>query len=245
VINKTISPAQENTNPIILAVETSGRCGSVALVTANKCLAEYSLNTKLTHSRRLLLVIDELLKKAELKLTDLTTLAVSIGPGSFTGLRIGLSTLKGLALATELPMIGIPTLEALAFQLPFADKPICPIIDARKKEVFAAMYQWQDNTILEKLSEDLAILPLDLVDRISGPTIFIGDGIETYGDFLKEKLGEKALFAPSEMCYARAASIGHLALKKCQKADFLHTETSAPVYVRPSEAEINFNKKKK
>ncbi len=243
MINKEYCSSPNSDSSIILAVETSGRCGSVALVTSGECLAEYSLNTKLTHSRRLLLVIEELLLRTELDLSQLSGLAVSLGPGSFTGLRIGLSTIKGLAMATELPMIGVPTLDALAFQLPFVSLPICAIMDARKKEIFAAFYRWQKDGRLAKTSGHLAVDPYILIKNITEPTLFIGDGIKTYGELLREHLGKRALFAPSETCFARASSIGRLALDKMSENDYLDSAAAKPLYIRASDAEINLSRK--
>jgi tRNA threonylcarbamoyladenosine biosynthesis protein TsaB len=236
---KTRQPAK----PLLLALETSGQCGSIALVTPERCLAEYSLNSPLTHSRRLLAGMQDLLNAAGFTLEDLDGLAVSIGPGSFTGLRIGLGTIKGLAMATCLPLITIPTLDGLAAQLPFATGHICPIIDARKKEVFAAIYQRQAGGELQRTTDYLAIAPARLAERIQAPTIFIGDGILPYQELFQDKLGSKAIFAPTALYFARAASIGMLALDRWQSQDCIDPHRAVPLYVRASEAEVNLLKK--
>lgn len=231
--------------PLLLALETSGQCGSTALVTPGRCIAEYSLNSPLTHSRRLLAGLQTMLDDAGFTLGDLDGLAVSIGPGSFTGLRIGLATAKGLALATGLPLLGIPALDSLAAQLPFTSAQICPIIDARKKELFAALYQRQPEGELLRRSDYLAIAPDRLAERITVPTIFIGDGILAYHDLLHAKLGNNATFAPTALCFARAAAIGMLALDRWQGQDFMDPLLAIPLYVRASEAEVNLQSKQK
>jgi len=233
---------QPPAKPLLLALETSGPCGGIALVTPGRCLAEYSLNSPLTHSRRLLAGLQELLHATGVTLGDLDGLAVSLGPGSFTGLRIGLGTAKGLAMATGLPLLGIPTLDSLAAQLPFTSELICPIIDARKKEVFAALYQRQPGGKLQRITDYLAIAPARLAERLHAPTIFIGDGILAYQDLLYAKLGNTAAFAPTTLCFARAAGIGMLALDQWQAKNFMDPSRAIPLYVRASEAEVNLRK---
>lgn len=228
--------------PLLLAMETSGPCGSIALVTPGRCLAEYSLNSAITHSRRLLASLADLLDDADFAWGDLDGLAVSVGPGSFTGLRIGLSTAKGLAMATGLPLLGIPTLDSLAAQLACTTKLICPIIDARKKEVFAALYQQQEGRELQRITDYLTITPTNLATHINAPTVFIGDGIHAYKDLFLDQLGERATFAPTTIYFARAAAIGMLALERWQAKEFMDPLRAIPLYVRASEAEVNLQR---
>ena len=234
-----IAKNRQSDRPLLLALETSGQCGSIALVAPGRCLAEYSLNSSLTHSRRLLSDLQNLLIDSGFSLNDLDGLAVSLGPGSFTGLRIGLGTAKGLAMATGLPLLGIPTLDSLAAQLPFNNELICPLIDARKKEVFAALYQRRPGGALQRITDYLAIAPNNLAKRITAPTVFIGDGILAYHDLLNEQLGENAAFAPTTIYFARAAAIGMLAQDRWQSQDFMDPLLATPLYVRASEAEVN------
>lgn len=228
--------------PVILALETSGLCGSVALVSENFCIGEYSLQSKLTHSTRLLTGIDWLLNEAAMSWEQLDGIAVSLGPGSFTGLRIGLSTAKGLAMAAGLELLGVPTLDGLASQLHFAPHLICPVLDARKKQVYTALYRPQHGGTVEQISDYLVVAPEELVRRISEPTIFIGEGLTVYGDFLKERLGELAHLAPGETYFARASAIGMLAIAKWRKQEFLPLADAEPIYVRASDAELQFGK---
>lgn len=231
-------------SPLILAVETSGSCGSVALVDGRGCRGEYSLNSSRTHSRRLLSSIQGLLAACEVDWPQLDAIAVSLGPGSFTGLRIGLSSVKGLALATGKPLLGIGSLDALAAQAPFSPYPVCPLIDARKQEVFAAFYNFDQTSDATQTPEGrrtsayLALPPAELADLISTPTLLLGSGAELYRELLQEKLGELAIFAPATLFFPRATAIGQLALKKWQHQDYLAADRAAPLYIRPSDAKL-------
>lgn len=230
------TPAPEP--PLLLALENSGRCGSVALVGPGACLCEYSLNSAQTHSQRLLLAIDRLLQESETKWQDIDGLAISIGPGSFTGLRIGLSTAKGIAMAANIPMIGVPSPDGLAGQFTFQPLPVCAIIDARKKEVYAAFYQCRTGTAPLRTSDFLALPPAELAALITTPTILVGDGATLYQDLFRDTLGELALMPPATLHFPRAASIGLLAQNLFSKGEFVDPATVAPLYVRKSDAEI-------
>lgn len=225
--------------PLLLSLENSTMCGSVALVTGRQCLAEFSLQSRLTHSKRLLGAIDNIMTSCELGWDDLDGIAVSLGPGSFTGLRICLATARGLAMAAALPLFGVASLDGLAAQLPYTEKLICALLDARKKEVYSAFYR-NINGETQKISDYLAITPKKLIEQINEPVIMIGDGTELYADFFQDKIGDLALFAPSQLFSARAAAIGFLAVNKWKTNNFLDQTSSIPIYVRPSDAEINF-----
>jgi tRNA threonylcarbamoyladenosine biosynthesis protein TsaB len=223
-------------HPIILSLENSGMCGSIALTARDLCLAEYSLTSKKTHSKRLLDSINFIMHEALLDWPDIDAIAVSLGPGSFTGLRIGLTTAKGLVMATGSKLIGVPSLLALTCQTQYTDKLICPIIDARKQEVYTALYRHKDK-ILQTLAPPMALSPRDLAGQIREQVVFIGDGSVLYRSMLAEELGELASFAAAEVYFPRAAAVGHLALAKWQARDFLNPVSAVPIYVRPSDAE--------
>ncbi|MGD0623798.1 MAG: tRNA (adenosine(37)-N6)-threonylcarbamoyltransferase complex dimerization subunit type 1 TsaB [Thermodesulfobacteriota bacterium] len=235
---------------LILAIETSTQTGSVALVEAplhedgsfrgEKILGDHTLNLPGTHSERLMPSIHSLLQEASLSVGDVQGIALALGPGSFTGLRIGVSTVKGLAYALRVPVAGIPTLDALAHNVQFASTPICPILDARKREVYAALFRGDENSGLEKIGGDWALAPEDLCSRISEKTIFLGNGIEVYGEFLREKLGSHALFAPPELSLPRAVNVARLSLPKFRKGLTLDIFSFTPTYIRRSEAEIQY-----
>ncbi len=230
--------------PVILALETATTCGSLALVAEDRCLGEYSLNTSATHSRSLLAGIHWLLAQCDLSWPQIGAIAVSLGPGSFTGLRIALSTAKGLCMAAKKPLIGVETLAGLASQFPFSSLPICPVIDARKNEIYTALYRCNQQGLLEKTAEPMVIKPQRLPEFITTPTLLVGDGLPLYGRMLKELLGESALLAPPEICFARAASIGSAAWHLFRQGSFLAPATAVPIYVRASDAELQFGEKK-
>src|SRR6267378_930979 len=158
-----------------LAVETSTLAGGAALLDGDLVIGEYVLDIRITHSERLMATIDRLLSDAAWSVRDLEGLAVSVGPGSFTGLRIGLSTVKGLALALALPIAAVPTLDAMAATLPFAALPVVPVLDARKREVYASLYRW-DGGAMRRVWDYLALAPADLAQRLGEPTVLLGDG---------------------------------------------------------------------
>ena len=224
-------------HPIILTLENSGMCGSIAITASGVCLAEYSLTSEVTHSKRLLSSLEFLMQEARVDWPDIDAIAVSLGPGSFTGLRIGLTTAKGLAMATGKKLIGVSSLDGLAVQLQDSNKLICPAIDARKKQVYAALYRNTDQRC-KRISPQLAISPQDLANQIKEPVIFIGDGGVLYKEIFTDKLGDLAHFALPELHFPRAAAIGSLALCKWLVNDFLDPISATPIYVRPSDAEM-------
>lgn len=230
--------------PLILALETATMCGSVALVAANRCIAEFSLQTGETHSRRLLAGVDWLLQETSAAWSDIDAVAVSLGPGSFTGLRIGLATAKGLTLSAGLKLIGVGTLDGLAAQLHGSgDLLICPVLDARKKEVYCGLYRCDSSGVPRLQEEYLVASPEALCERIAGhPVVMLGDGFTVYGDLFREKLGALLSEAGANLYFPRAAAIGMLALEKWQRSDFLDPAALEPIYIRPSEAELHLKK---
>lgn len=228
----------EKKHPIILVLENSGMCGSIAITAPGICLAEYSLTSEVTHSKRLLSSLEFLIREAGIDWPDIDAIAVSLGPGSFTGLRIGLTTAKGLVMATGKKLIGLSSLDGLAVQLQDSDKLICPAIDARKKQVYAALYR-NTGPECKRISPQLAISPQDLSAMINEPVVFIGDGGVLYKDILQARLGDRAHFALPEIYFPRAAAIGSLALNKWHAQEFLDPISATPLYVRPSDAEMS------
>lgn len=221
----------------ILAVETSTLAGGAAILDGERVLGEYTLNIKATHSERLMAAVDRLLQDCGWELADLEGVAVAIGPGSFTGLRIGVSTVKGLALALGIPIAAVPTLDALAATLPFAAHPVCPVLDAKKGEIYACLYHWADGGMVRDW-EYLALAPEALCDRLTGPVIFVGDAVDTLGGVLSARLGDNARFAPAGRRLPSPGSVGalgHALLLAGQRVD---PAALTPLYLRPSEAEL-------
>jgi len=225
--------------PLILALENSSLCGSVALVSPGGCLAESSLATTKTHSKRLLPAIQQVMADSGTNWQALSAIAVSAGPGSFTGLRIGMTTAKGLAMATGKPLIAVSSLTTLACQLPWATQLICPLLDARKQEVYAAFYRAGKDGIPRRCGDIEAITPEALAQKIDEDVIFIGDGVEIYREILEKGVRAQVSFANPAVFFLRAAALGASALVKWQRGEFLDTASATPDYIRLSEAEIN------
>ncbi len=222
----------------ILGIDTAVATGSVAIVEDDVLVAEMLLTSRQTHARRIMKVVDSLLSMTESSLSDLDGFAVSIGPGSFTGLRIGISTVKGLAFSVGKPISAVITLDALAHQFPYARTLICPILNARKGEVYTALYRADETGAVARISDYAVIPPLDRVSRISEPCLFVGDGISEYGPLIKQKMGPLAHFAPPFLNTIRASVVASLGLKRLKNKEPDDAKTLVPFYIRPSEAEI-------
>lgn len=222
----------------ILAIETSTMMGSVAIMDERGLIAEYCLNIRTTHSERLMKTIDTMLKDLSLAIKDIDGYAVSIGPGSFTGLRIGLGTIKGLAFVTNKPIAAIATLDALAYNIPFSRYQVCPMLDARKKEVYTSLYCSKENGELSKILDDYVIRPEIFLKDIKAPTVFLGEGAGIYRDLIKNILGDNAHFASLAKQLPSAANIADLGLKALLSGKREDPETLVPRYIRKSEAEI-------
>ena len=214
----------------LLAVETSTLAGGVALLDGDRLIGEYLLDVRLTHSERLMPAIDRLLGGAGWKPAVLEGLAVAVGPGSFTGLRIGLSAVKGLAWALGIPVAAVPTLDAMAASLPFAAQPVCPVLDARKGEVYCSLYRW-DGAGMRREWDYLAITPESLALRLTEPTILLGDGATSIA-------ARHARLAPPHRRTPSAAAVGVLGLARFRAGEVVSATELVPFYLRPSEAEL-------
>ena len=223
----------------ILGIDTATRVGSFAIVDDEELLGEYTLNVNTTHSGRLLPALDQLFTTVDLDISRIDALAVSLGPGSFTGLRIGVSTVKGLALAANKPVVGIPTLDALAHNSRGVESLICTMLDARKKEVYAALYRSKRSGSLQKETPDLALAPERILSRIDENVVFLGDGSVLYRRLIEEKMGSKATFPPPHLHHPRGAAVAFLGLEKVASKDFLDVSSFTPRYARASDAERN------
>jgi tRNA threonylcarbamoyladenosine biosynthesis protein TsaB len=224
----------------ILGIDTSTSCGSIGLIDDQSVISDYLLNIPVTHSERLLGAIELVLKEARFAIEDLDGWAISLGPGSFTGLRIGVSTVKGLALATRKPVTGVSTLDVLASQVSSTPYLICPILDARKGEVYTAFYRYGEGNELIRQSDYRAIKPEDLLKKIKERTLFIGDGVKTYGNYLRDSLPSSVLFSPDQLNVPHGSAVAKLGLELLRRGEYLDLPTFTPLYVRPSEAEIKW-----
>lgn len=228
--------------PLILALDTASSCSSVALtrgpVVGGQMLASLSLNSSVTHSRRLLAAIDWLLGEAAIDRQAVDGLAVSLGPGSFTGLRIGMATVKGLVTALDKPLLGVSTLDALALNCT-GDRLICAVLDARKKEVYTCCYRHDLQGIPRRVGTIRVVSPQKLADEIEQPVLFVGDAVGVYGDLWQEVLGDRFASAPATLHYPCASALGLLAGEMLQQNQCLDLATAAPLYVRASDAELS------
>jgi tRNA threonylcarbamoyladenosine biosynthesis protein TsaB len=222
----------------ILAIETSTKLGGVSIMDEEEGLiAEIRLNVEATHSERLMTLIDQALKRSSLDIGGIDLFAISIGPGSFTGLRIGLSTVKGLAFATEKPVVEVPTLEAFAWNFPFSPYPVCTMLDARKKEVYAAVFIWK-NGHFERVLGEVSIKPLELLETLRGPVILTGEGVTLYRDMITDVLGDDALYPPPQYMIPSPSNVAYLGLRKARSGEISDPKSLIPLYIRKSEAEI-------
>jgi tRNA threonylcarbamoyladenosine biosynthesis protein TsaB len=228
----------------LLAIETSTMIGSVALTDDNELVAEYQMGIQATYSDALFPVIDHMLTHANVSICDVDAFALAQGPGSFTALRIGISVMKGLALANNKPVIAIPSLDGLAHNVCFSNMLICPLIDARKDEVYTAFYKRGDGHTLKRLTPDRAIVPDMLLDEIKEDVVFLGDGTDRYRDLIISKLNHHVFFSPLHLKYPRASAIAQLAFKKLTVHEVSDIDVMTPIYVRPPEAETQWLKKK-
>ncbi|HSB42455.1 MAG TPA: tRNA (adenosine(37)-N6)-threonylcarbamoyltransferase complex dimerization subunit type 1 TsaB [Methylomirabilota bacterium] len=220
----------------LLALETATLAGGAALLDGGRLVGESRLNIALTHSERLMAVVDRLLQDCGWAVADLQALAVSVGPGSFTGLRVGAATAKGLALALEIPVAPVPTLDALAAMLPFAEAPVCPLLDARKGEVYCSLYRWT-GVAMAREWEYLALPPAAAAARLAPPVIVLGDGVAACRPYLA-RLGAGVQEADPVHSIPSPAVVGALGHAILAAGGGIPAERLQPLYLRPSEAEL-------
>lgn len=226
----------------ILGIETSTKTGSVAVVSEDGVAAQYSLNIEVTHSERLMATVDRVLQDTGLMIADMGGYAVAIGPGSFTGLRIGLAAVKGLALVTGRPIAAVPTLQALAGNLPYAAYPVCPLLDARKNEVYAGLYRFEGTALVHVMAE--AVLSLSqLSERISGKTIFTGEASHLFRMDIEKIFGDRALFAPRSAILPSASTVAEIGLAMIKSGRQADLDGLTPMYIRRPEAEVVWEKR--
>lgn len=221
----------------ILAIDTTGQTASAAIAEGDKLIAEFTLNYKLTHSQTIMPMVAEICEKSETKPRDVDYIACASGPGSFTGLRIGAATAKGLALALEKAIVPVPTLDALAYNVFETDKIICPIMDARRSQVYTAFYQW-DNGMLCRLTEMMAISideVIQMAEVYGQKVIFLGDGVPVHQE--KLSLYPNFIFAPAHCSLQRAASVAALAMVLVREGKAVAGNVFEPIYLRKSQAE--------
>lgn len=223
----------------ILGIDSSGLVASVAVVEEETLMAEYTVNYKKTHSQTLLPMLDEIAKMTELELSTIDAIAVAAGPGSFTGLRIGSATAKGLGFALNKPLISVPTVAALAYNLWGSDALICPLMDARRNQVYTGIYRFEsDKMVTVQAQTAIAVTELaEKINTLGKKVIFLGDGVPVYRTVLEQTVTVPFLFAPAHLNKQRASAVAVLGMVLAKEGK---TETAAahqPDYLRLSQAE--------
>lgn len=223
----------------VIALDSSGLVASVAVMEDGNMIGEYTIHHKKTHSQTLLPMLDEVVKMIELDLHTIDGIAVAAGPGSFTGLRIGSATVKGLGMALDKPIIEVPTVEALAYNFYGTERLICPIMDARRGQVYTGIYEWQ-GTEFEIVREQMAVSVEELVQILLSyqrPVIFLGDGVPVYKEKLLELLQADILFAPPHLLRQRAGAVAARGLYYLKNKKVVSAREHRPEYLRMSQAE--------
>lgn len=231
----------------ILALDSSGLVASVAVVEDDNLLAEYTVNYKKTHSQTLVPMLDEIGKMIELDLNTIDAIAVAAGPGSFTGLRIGSATAKGLGLALKKPLIGIPTVEGLAYNLYGTKALICPLMDARRNQVYTGIYEF-NGFDFHKVENQMAVAIEDIIaklNKIGREVIFLGDGVAVYRKIIEQLCTVPYTFAPAHVNKQRAGALAALAQKYFAEGKMEDPAEHKPDYLRLSQAERERMEKEK
>lgn len=231
----------------ILAVDSSGLVASVAIVEDDNLIAEYTVNYRKTHSQTLLPMLDEIVKMTDTDLNTIDAIAVAKGPGSFTGLRIGSATVKGLGLALDKPLIGVPTVEGLAMNLYNTNALICPMMDARRNQVYTGLYRFRENT-LQVVKDQIPIAVeelLDTLNRLGEEVVFLGDGVPVYRDIIKNNIQVPYTFAPAHVNKQRASALAIRAFEYWNNGIYESADDFVPEYLRMSQAERERAEKEK
>ena len=223
---------------MILAIDTATPHGGVALVSGEKVLARALLPAGRQASVTILSAVEGLFRDAESSVSEVSHVAVSAGPGSFTGLRVGMAAAKGFCHGLGARIVPVPTLHALAQAYPYSGGTVCPVLDARKNEVYAGLFRWEDR-LCSRLLPDAAVAPEALPDLVGGgDTLFCGDGAFSFREFLRERLGKRALFPPEGEGRPDAGAVGLLAARLLREGTSADLRTLVPAYLRSSEAEL-------
>ncbi len=232
----------------ILALDSSGLVASVAVVTEEQLVGEYTINYKKTHSQTLLPMIDVMFEQLDMDIAEIDAIAVAGGPGSFTGLRIGAATAKGLGLALDKPVVHIKTVEGMAYQMYGVEGVICPIMDARRSQVYTGIYAFDLDGELSGeadrgfhiIEDQMAVSIEELVEKLNylGQTVtFLGDGVPVHRQYIEENLLVPFFFAPTHCNCQNAAAIGSLAVTYYEQGKIETAEAFQPDYLRVSQAE--------
>ena len=231
----------------VLALDSSGLVASVALVEDDNLLGEYTINYKKTHSQTLLPMLDQVAGMVELDLNTIDVIAVSAGPGSFTGLRIGSATAKGMALALDKPIVSVPTVDALAYNLWGSSEVICPLMDARRQQTYTGLYEFQGEelTVLEPQCVVMIQEIIDKINNLGRKVIFLGDGVSVFREYIEENCKVPFTFAPAHNNKQRASAVAVLGMELCKQGKARSATEHKPDYLRASQAERERQEKQK
>ncbi len=222
----------------VLGIDTSSQTGSVAVLEGDTVLAEVAVTSTQTHARRLMSAVDVTLEMAGLTIAGCEGFAVTTGPGSFTGLRIGISTIKGLGFATKKPVTGVSTLDALAYQFPSFPHLVCPVLDARKGQIYTSLCECDGDMKWKRLVDDCATEPRQWLKQIQRLCLFVGDGATVYGELIRETLGSFAYFAPPYLNKIRASVVAYIGMRQILNGQIADVARLVPHYIRKPDAEI-------
>lgn len=221
----------------ILGIDTSGQTASAAIIEDNKLIGEFSQNDKLTHSQTIMPMIAMLCEQTNTKKEELDYIACAVGPGSFTGLRIGAATAKGLCLGLDKPLLAVPTLDALAYNVFMTDAIVCPIMDARRQQVYACFYEWVDGKLeplTEYMAESIDVI-IEIAETFERTVLFLGDGVPVHQQKLMQN--EDFCFAPASCSLQRAASVASLGKMMAEQGKAISGNELELIYLRKSQAE--------
>ena len=226
----------------LLAVDTSTDTEGVAVLDGETVRAAIHTTNPKTHARRLMATVDATLTLAGMTLKDFDGFAVTTGPGSFTGLRIGISAVKGFALAMAKPVAGVSTLEALARQFPGFSGKICPLLDARKGQIYTALYQSRGGNQWRMVKSACVVDPEAWLDELDLPCLFVGDGLHSYRDLIEERFGGEVQFAPPCFNILNACVVGQIGIQEIGLGNAVEVGRLTPYYIRKSDAEMKLEK---
>ncbi len=232
----------------LLSIETSGRKGGFAIVDETGVVCEIFTDMQGAHVEKGSKLIEMIMETASVSVQDIDAVAVSLGPGSFTGLRVGLALAKGICFAARKQLAGVPTLDSVAEMVRMCDSVLVPMLDARRGEIYFSIYR-SSHGKMQRIADYLALEPSQAACMIRDvadgePILVLGDALARYGDLLRKELPSSCIFAPTDFWSPRPGVIGEIGIRMLRNGETLDVDTAQPLYVRPSEAERNLRRQK-
>jgi tRNA threonylcarbamoyladenosine biosynthesis protein TsaB len=229
----------------VLGLDTATGMTGVAVVEDDRVLWEVRLGRSLAHEEHLLRLIDRSLSETGMSLDRIDGVSLTIGPGMFTGIRIAVGTIKGLLSGSPLPVVPVSTLEALAWNLPLAREPVCPMLDAKKGEVYAALFRFGESGEIKRLADDRVASVENFPQGTGEAILFLGEGARLHRDRLERRLGRSARFAPPTLSDCMPSVVARLGMERLKKGEGIGCDRLDPVYLRRSDAEVNREKRRR